>query len=292
MMYRKEEQAMGLLDGKTLAREKREELKRKVQELKDKEKIVPGLAIIRVGNDSASEIYVRNKLKACQEVGIRAVEQHFDENASEQEIMDTIEFFNQEKSIDGVLVQSPLPKNLNEKKIVSYILGSKDVDGFGIDNLGHLLANQEQILAATPLGIIHLLEKYEIPIASKNVLIIGRSQIVGRPLAIMFLNRDATVTIAHSKTKNLKELALQADILVSAVGQPHFITADMVKEGAVCIDVGINRENGHVIGDMDFDTIKEKASFITPVPGGVGPMTVATLLENVYELALKRKKEK
>ena len=292
MIYRKEEQAMGLLDGKTLAREKREELKRKVQELKDKEKIVPGLAIIRVGNDSASEIYVRNKLKACQEVGIRAVEQHFDENASEQEIIERIEFFNQEKSIDGILVQSPLPKNLNEKKIVSFILGSKDVDGFGINNLGHLLANQEQVLAATPLGILHLLEKYEIPIASKNVLVIGRSQIVGRPLAIMFLNRDATVTIAHSKTKNLKELTLQADILVSAVGRPHFITADMVKKGAVCIDVGINRENGHVIGDMDFDTIKEKASFITPVPGGVGPMTVATLLENVYELALKRKKEK
>ena len=281
-----------IIDGKTLAKEKREELKKKVQELKDKKEIVPGLAIIRVGNDPASEIYVRNKLKACQEVGIHAVEQHFDENASEQEIIERIEFFNQEKSIDGILVQSPLPKNLNEKKIVSFILGSKDVDGFGINNLGHLLANQEQVLAATPLGILHLLEKYEIPIASKNVLVIGRSQIVGRPLAIMFLNRDATVTIAHSKTKNLKELTLQADILVSAVGRPHFITADMVKEGAVCIDVGINRENGHVIGDMDFDTIKEKASFITPVPGGVGPMTVATLLENVYELALKRKKEK
>lgn len=281
-----------IIDGKTLAKEKREELKKKVQELKDKEEIVPGLAIIRVGNDPASEIYVRNKLKACQEVGIHAVEQHFDENASEQEIIERIEFFNQEKSIDGILVQSPLPKNLNEKKIVSFILGSKDVDGFGINNLGHLLANQEQVLAATPLGILHLLEKYEIPIASKNVLVIGRSQIVGRPLAIMFLNRDATVTIAHSKTKNLKELTLQADILVSAVGRPHFITADMVKEGAVCIDVGINRENGHVIGDTDFDTIKEKASFITPVPGGVGPMTVATLLENVYELASKRKKEK
>ncbi len=281
-----------IIDGKTLAKEKREELKKKVQELKDKEEIVPGLAIIRVGNDPASEIYVRNKLKACQEVGIHAVEQHFDENASEQEIIERIEFFNQEKSIDGILVQSPLPKNLNEKKIVSFILGSKDVDGFGINNLGHLLANQEQVLAATPLGILHLLEKYEIPIASKNVLVIGRSQIVGRPLAIMFLNRDATVTIAHSKTKNLKELTLQADILVSAVGRPHFITADMVKEGAVCIDVGINRENGHVIGDTDFDTIKEKASFITPVPGGVGPMTVATLLENVYELASTRKKEK
>ena len=203
-----------------------------------------------------------------------------------------IEFFNQDKTIDGILVQSPLPKNLDEKKIVSYILGSKDVDGFGIDNLGHLLANQEQVLAATPLGILNLLKEYKIPIASKKVLIIGRSQIVGRPLAIMFLNRDATVTIAHSKTKNLKELTLQADILVSAVGHPRLITEDMVKEGTVCIDVGINRENGHVIGDMDFEKIKEKASYITPVPGGVGPMTIVTLLENVYELALKRKKEK
>ena len=283
---------MVLLDGKTLAKEKREELKKKVHELKEKEGIIPGLAIIRVGNDLASEIYVRNKLKACQEVGIHAVEKHFNEEANEQEIIDIIEFFNQDKAIDGILVQSPLPKNLDEKKIVSYILGSKDVDGFGIDNLGHLLANQEQVLAATPLGIIRLLEKYKIPIASKKVLIIGRSQIVGRPLAIMFLNRDATVTIAHSKTKNLKELTLQADILVSAVGHHRFITEDMVKEGTVCIDVGINRENGHVIGDMDFEKIKEKASYITPVPGGVGPMTIVTLLENVYELALKRKKEK
>ncbi len=283
---------MVLLDGKTLAKEKRENLKKKVEELKKKEGIIPGLAIIRVGNDPASEIYVRNKLKACQEVGIYAVEKHFNEEVNEQEIIDMIEFFNQDKTIDGILVQSPLPKKLNEKKIVSYILGSKDVDGFGIDNLGHLLANQEQVLAATPLGILNLLKEYKIPIASKKVLIIGRSQIVGRPLAIMFLNRDATVTIAHSKTKNLKELTLQADILISAVGHPRFITEDMVKEGTVCIDVGINRENGHVIGDMDFEKIKEKASYITPVPGGVGPMTIVTLLENVYELALKRKKEK
>ena len=283
---------MVLLDGKTLAKEKRENLKKNLEDLKKKEGIIPGLAIIRVGNDPASEIYVRNKLKACQEVGIYAVEKHFNEEVNEQEIIDMIEFFNQDKTIDGILVQSPLPKNLDEKKIVSYILGSKDVDGFGIDNLGHLLANQEQVLAATPLGILNLLKEYKIPIASKKVLIIGRSQIVGRPLAIMFLNRDATVTIAHSKTKNLKELTLQADILISAVGHPRFITEDMVKEGTVCIDVGINRENGHVIGDMDFEKIKEKASYITPVPGGVGPMTIVTLLENVYELALKRKKEK
>ena len=283
---------MVLLDGKTLAKEKRENLKKKVEELKEKEGIIPGLAIIRVGNDPASEIYVRNKLKACQEVGIYAVEKHFNEEVNEQEIIDMIEFFNQDKTIDGILVQSPLPKYLDEKKIVSCILGSKDVDGFGIDNLGHLLANQEQVLAATPLGILNLLKEYKIPIVSKKVLIIGRSQIVGRPLAIMFLNRDATVTIAHSKTQNLKELTLQADILISAVGHPRFITEDMVKEGTVCIDVGINRENGHVIGDMDFEKIKEKASYITPVPGGVGPMTIVTLLENVYELALKRKKEK
>lgn len=283
---------MVLLDGKTLAKEKRKNLKKKVEELKEKKGIIPGLAIIRVGNDPASEIYVRNKLKACQEVGIYAVEKHFNEEVNEQEIIDMIEFFNQDKTIDGILVQSPLPKYLDEKKIVSCILGSKDVDGFGIDNLGHLLANQEQVLAATPLGILNLLKEYKIPIVSKKVLIIGRSQIVGRPLAIMFLNRDATVTIAHSKTQNLKELTLQADILVSAVGHPRFITADMVKEGTVCIDVGINRENGHVIGDMDFEKIKEKASYITPVPGGVGPMTIVTLLENVYELALKRKKEK
>ena len=156
-------------------------------------------------------------------------------------------------------------------------------------NLGYLLANQEQILAATPLGIIHLLDYYNIPIASKHVVIIGRSQIVGRPLSILFLNRDATVTITHSKTTNLKEITQTADILVSAVGKPHFVTADMVKVGAVCIDVGISRVENHVVGDMDFDSIKEKASFITPVPGGVGPMTIATLLENVYTLALKRK---
>lgn len=283
---------MVLLDGKSLAKEKREEVKKKVEDLKEREKIVPGLAIIRVGNDPASEIYVRNKLKACEEVKIHAIEKHFDESISEQELIDCIEYFNKEETIDGILVQSPLPKNFDEQKIISHILGSKDVDGFGIDNLGHLLANQEQVLAATPLGIIHLLEKYEIPIASKNVVVVGRSKIVGRPLAIMFLNRDATVTIAHSKTKNLKELTSQADILISAVGRPNFITQDMVKEGAVCIDVGINRINNQVVGDMDFNAIKEKASFITPVPGGVGPMTIATLLENVYQLALKRKKEK
>ena len=282
---------MILLDGKALAKEKREELKKKVQNLKEKQNIVPGLAIIRVGNDPASEIYVRNKLKACEEVGINAIEKHFNENESEQVIIDSIIDFNKNKTIDGILVQSPLPKNLDEQKIVSFILGSKDVDGFGINNLGHLLANQEQLLAATPLGIIHLLEKYEIPIASKHVVVVGRSQIVGRPLAIMLLNRDATVTIAHSKTKNLKDITKTADILISAVGKPKFITEDMVQKNAVCIDVGISRIEGHVVGDFDFANVKEKASFITPVPGGVGPMTIVSLLENIYNLALNRERK-
>ena len=278
-----------ILDGKEVSRVKKEELKNKIIELKEKCGIIPGLAIIRVGEDPASEIYVKNKLKACDSLGIHAIEKHFEGTEPEEEIIKTIEKFNEEATIDGILVQSPLPNNYNEEKIVSYVASSKDVDGFGIMNLGYLLANQEQILAATPLGIIHLLEYYNIPIASKHVVIIGRSQIVGRPLSILFLNRDATVTITHSKTINLKEITQTADILVSAVGKPHFVTADMVKKGAVCIDVGISRVENHVVGDMDFDRIKEKASFITPVPGGVGPMTIATLLENVYTLALKRK---
>ena len=278
-----------ILDGKEVSRVKKEELKKKIIELKEKCGIIPGLAIIRVGEDPASEIYVKNKLKACASLGIHAIEKHFEGTEKEEEIIKTIESFNTDPTIDGILVQSPLPNSYDEQKIVSHVLSSKDVDGFGIMNLGYLLANQEQILAATPLGIIHLLDYYNIPIASKHVVIIGRSQIVGRPLSILFLNRDATVTITHSKTTNLKEITQTADILVSAVGKPHFVTADMVKVGAVCIDVGISRVENHVVGDMDFDSIKEKASFITPVPGGVGPMTIATLLENVYTLALKRK---
>lgn len=278
-----------ILDGKEVSRVKKEELKKKIIELKEKCGIIPGLAIIRVGEDPASEIYVKNKLKSCASLGIQAIEKHFEGTEKEEEIIKTIESFNTDPTIDGILVQSPLPNSYDEQKIVSHVLSSKDVDGFGIMNLGYLLANQEQILAATPLGIIHLLDYYNIPIASKHVVIIGRSQIVGRPLSILFLNRDATVTITHSKTTNLKEITQTADILVSAVGKPHFVTADMVKVGAVCIDVGISRVENHVVGDMDFDSIKEKASFITPVPGGVGPMTIATLLENVYTLALKRK---
>ena len=280
-----------ILDGKSLANERVLLLKTRVATLKV-QNIIPTLLIILVGEDPASAIYVRNKVKKCAEIGIKAILEKLEANCSAEAILEVIEKANKDPKIDGIILQSPLPKQFNEQEIMQHIHSKKDVDGFGTLNLGHLLSGDEEILAATPLGIIRLLEKYDIPVASKNVLMIGRSQIVGRPLAAMLLNRDATVTIAHSKTKNLKELTLQADILISAVGHPRFITEDMVKEGTVCIDVGINRENGHVIGDMDFEKIKEKASYITPVPGGVGPMTIVTLLENVYELALKRKKEK
>ena len=280
-----------ILDGKALSKQKREELKKKIEELKEKRNITPGLAIIRVGNDAASEVYVKNKLKACEEVGMYALEKHFEGTESEEEIIKSIDECNQNEFIDGIIVQSPLPKNYDEEKVASHVLGSKDADGFGLENMGHLLMNQEQVLAATPKGILHLLDAYHISLAGKHVVVIGRSVIVGRPMAILCLNRNATVTIAHSKTQNLSELTKTADILISAVGKPEFITAEMIKENAVCIDVGISRIDGHLKGDFLFDEVKNKASFITPVPGGVGPMTVVTLLENVYEMSLKRERK-
>lgn len=278
------------LDGKSLANERALLLKTHVATLKA-QNIIPTLLIILVGEDPASAIYVRNKVKKCAEIGIKAILEKLEENCPTEKIIEVIEKANKDPKIDGIILQSPLPKQFNEQEIMQHIHSKKDVDGFGTLNLGHLLSGDEEILAATPLGIIRLLEKYDIPVASKNILMIGRSQIVGRPLAAMLLNRDATVTIAHSKTKNLKEFTQRADIVISAVGEPHFITADMIKPGAVCIDVGISRVENHVVGDMDFVHIKDKASYITPVPGGVGPMTIISLLENVVSLAEKRKEE-
>lgn len=279
-----------ILDGKSLANERALLLKTRVATLKA-QNIIPTLLIILVGEDPASAIYARNKVKKCAEIGIKAILEKLEANCSSEAILEVIEKANKDPKIDGIILQSPLPKQFNEQEIMQHIHSKKDVDGFGTLNLGHLLLGDEEILAATPLGIIRLLEKYDIPVASKNVLMIGRSQIVGRPLAAMLLNRDATVTIAHSKTKNLKEFTQRADIVISAVGEPHFITADMIKPGAVCIDVGISRVENHVVGDMDFEHIKDKASYITPVPGGVGPMTIISLLENIVSLAEKRKEE-
>lgn len=279
-----------ILDGKELAKKKREELKEKILKLKEKRGIIPGLAIVRVGNNSASETYVHNKLKACQEVGISALEKHFLGMESEEEIISAIEQYNQDENIDGIIVQSPLPNNYNENYVASKVLGAKDADGFGIENLGYLLSNQEHVLAATPKGILNLLDAYQIPLEGKHVVIVGRSVIVGRPMAIMCLNRHATVTMCHSKTDNLAKYTKEADILISAVGKPYFIDDEMVKDGAVLIDVGMNRVDGKWFGDIT-PRAQEKASFYTPVPGGVGPMTVVTLLENVYELSLKRERK-
>lgn len=277
---------MKIIDGKEIAKEIRENIKNEIAE----QDLKPGLAIIMVGNNPASEIYVRNKRKACAEIGIHEELYHFDDNVSEEELKECILKLNNNDDIHGIMVQSPLPEHLNEDRIMNYIIPEKDVDGFGISSLGLLASNEEQFISATPYGIIKLLEHENIPISGQNVVIIGRSKIVGRPLALALLNRDATVTITHSKTQDLPKITRTADILIVAIGKPNYITAKDIKEGAVVIDVGINRIDGKVVGDVDFASAKEKASYITPVPGGVGPMTIAMLLNNVLESAKKSRR--
>ena len=272
---------MNTINGKEIALEIRNKLKNEIKEYN----LTPGLAIIKVGNNPASEIYVRNKLKACAEVGINGELFEFNENVNESEIIDTIDKLNNNDTIHGIIVQSPLPKNLNEDFINSFISKDKDVDGFGIYNLGCLMDNHERIISATPYGIIKLLEYENIDIEGKHVVILGRSKIVGRPLALLMLNRNATVTICHSKTENLKEITKTADILIVAIGKANFITADYIKENTIVIDVGINRIDNKVVGDVNFESVKDIVSYITPVPGGVGPMTIAMLLTNVVEIA-------
>lgn len=279
---------MRIINGKEIAKEIRDNLKNEISQ----NKLKPNLAIIMVGNNPASEIYVRNKQKACAEIGIKEELYHYDECISEEQIINCIIKLNNDEDIDGIIVQSPLPNHLNEDKIMNNIVPEKDVDGFGIFNLGCLASGQEKFISATPYGIIKLIEHENITIQGKNVVIIGRSKIVGRPLALAMLNKDATVTITHSKTKNLKEITKTADILIVAVGQKNFITSDYIKENAIIIDVGINRVDNKVIGDVDFESCKEKASYITPVPGGVGPMTIAMLLTNVVESFKNKKGEK
>lgn len=279
---------MEIINGKEIASKIRENLKEEIAE-KD---LKPGLAIIMVGNNPASEIYVRNKRKACAEIGIKEELYQYDENVSEKELINCIIKLNNDENINGIMVQSPLPSHLDEDKIMNYIVPEKDVDGFGISSLGYLASNEEKFISATPYGIIKLLEYKNIAIEGKNVVIIGRSKIVGRPLALALLNRNATVTITHSKTKNLREITKTADILIVAIGKAKFITGNDIKDGAVVIDVGINRIDGKVVGDVDFESCSEKASYITPVPGGVGPMTIAMLLTNVVESFKRSKGEK
>ena len=275
---------MKIIDGKLISKEIRKNIKKDIDALKVKN-IIPGLGIILVGNDPASEIYVRNKIKACDELGINTLLYRFKEDNNEREVIELIKNLNCDDQIHGILVQSPLPSSFDEDKIISYVEKEKDVDGFGTFNLGALLSNQEKIVAATPLGILKMLEYENIDIEGKHVVVVGASLIVGRPMATLLLNRGATVTIAHSKTKNLKEITKQADILIVAIGQAKFITDEYVKDGVVVIDVGTNRVDGKLYGDVDFDKVSKKASYITPVPGGVGPMTITMLISNVVEQA-------
>lgn len=274
-----------IIDGKELARNIRQKLKEEVEELKNAD-IHPKLAVIMVGDDKASKVYVKNKSKACEEIGIEYEEFLLPEKTTMEELVSLIEKLNNNTTIHGILVQSPLPKGLDANEAFQAISPKKDVDGFHPVNVGKLSFNQDCFVSCTPYGILKMLETYQIPIEGKHAVVIGRSNIVGKPMAKCLLNKNATVTVCHSRTQNLGEITKQADILVVAIGKPKFITADMVKEGATVIDVGINRmEDGKLVGDVDFENIKDKTSYITPVPGGVGPMTIAMLMENVVKAA-------
>lgn len=274
-----------IIDGKELAKKIRINLKMKCDELK-RIGIKPKLAVIMVGDDKASKIYVRNKSKACEDVGIEYEEYLLNSDVSQKELIDLIEKLNKDDKINGILLQSPIPSSLDINYILKTIKPEKDVDGFNPINVGKLVLNQDTFVSCTPYGIMKIFEEYNIDLNSKNVVILGRSNIVGKPLIHCCLNKNATVTICHSKTQNIKEITSKADVLISIIGKPNFITEDMVKEDAVVIDVGINRlDNGEITGDVDFENVKNKVSFITPVPGGVGPMTVTMLMNNVIKAA-------
>lgn len=278
-----------IIDGKQIAAEMRAGLKKNVGEYRDKNGRDIGLAVILVGNNPASQVYVRNKIKACEEVGIKSFAYYLPEETEESELKELILSLNVDNNIDGILVQLPLPKHINEGNILKLIPVEKDVDGFCAENVGKLSKNTPCLASCTPNGVMKMLEYYGIPVKGKKAVVVGRSDIVGKPMAMLLLNADATVTICHSKTQNLKNECLSADILVSAVGKPYFITADMVKEGAVVIDVGMNRnKEGKLCGDVDFENVKDKCSYITPVPGGVGPMTITMLMYNTYIAATRR----
>lgn len=273
------------MNGKELAKEIRGNLKIEVEELK-KQGIIPKLAVIMVGDDKASQVYVRNKSKACDEIGIEYEEYLKDANTTQEELLNLIDELNEREDISGILLQSPIPKHLDIREAFNRIDYNKDVDGFNPVNVGKLAIGEDCFISCTPYGVVKLLEANNIEIEGKHVVILGRSNIVGRPLIQCMLNKNATVTVCHSRTQNLKEFTKQADILISAIGKAKFITEDMVKDGAVVIDVGINRnDEGKLVGDVDYENVEPKTSYITPVPGGVGPMTIAMLMNNVVKAA-------
>ena len=282
---------MKILDGKAVSLKVKESVKVRADELK-KFGVEPTLAVILVGEDKASQTYVRAKEKACNEYGIKSVAHRLSENTTQNELLALINVLNLDDSIHGILVQLPLPKHIDTNVVLAAIDPRKDVDGFHAVNVGKLVSGLDGFVPCTPLGVMEILKEYGIDVAGLNAVVIGRSNIVGKPMAHLLLNASATVTITHSKTKNLKEICKNADLIVAAIGKPFFLKADMVKDGAVVVDVGINRlDDGRLVGDVDFDEVAPKCSYITPVPGGVGPMTIAMLLNNTI-LAAQAKKIK
>lgn len=274
-----------LIDGKRISAEIKEELKVKVAKMQE-QNIHVCLAVVQVGEDAASSIYVRNKEKACAYIGIESRVCRLPEETSEEELLEVIKELNEDSVVNGILVQLPLPAHIDEKKVIEAISLEKDVDGFHPQSLGNLCSNSDGFEPCTPSGVIELLKRSEIQISGKHCVVMGRSNIVGKPAALLLLRENGTVTIVHSKTENLKEITSQADILVVAIGVPKFVTSDFVKEGAVVIDVGMHRdEENKLCGDVDFDDVKDKVSAITPVPGGVGPMTIAMLMKNCIHSA-------
>lgn len=279
---------MQILDGKKLSLKIQEELKEKVSSLKTK----PCLAVILVGDDKASKVYVRNKEKAAEYIGIDTTTYRLEESTTTEDLLALIDKLNNDSSVNSILVQLPLPKHIDEEKVLFSILPEKDIDAFHPTNVGHLHLGTPKMVPCTPAGIIRLLDEYKIPIDGKNAVVIGRSNIVGKPIAQLLLERNATVTLTHSHTHNLKDIVKNADIVVVAIGKPKFVTKDFIKKGAVVADVGINRdENNKLVGDVDFENVKDLTSFITPVPGGVGPLTVAMLMEQTYKAYINQQGE-
>lgn len=278
-----------LIDGKLISAQKKAEIKQSADKFENLYGRKVGLAVIIVGNDPASAIYVRNKIKACEDCNIKSYSYELDENSTQKQVEDLIDLLNEQEDVDGILVQVPLPKHLDEKALLKRIKVEKDVDGFSAHNVGHLVLGNECLRACTPAGIIELIKSTGVDIASKHAVVIGRSNTVGKPIAIMLLENNATVTICHSKTDNLANYTSQADIIVCSVGKKGVLTANMVKFGAIVIDVGMNRVDGKLYGDVEFEEVSEVAGYITPVPGGVGPMTVTMLLDNTVKSAYRGK---
>ena len=279
-----------IIDGKIVSACIKDSVREKALELKNNGEEIT-LAVIIVGNNPASRVYVNNKKKACEYVGFRSLEYALPEDTTEEELLGLIDKLNSDSTVNGILCQLPVPAHINEEKVIDRISPDKDVDGFSKINVGKLWLGKYDLAACTPMGVMELLKHYDIEVCGKNCVIIGRSNIVGKPMAALLLEKNATVTICHSRTKNLAEVTSKADILVAAVGRAGFVTADMVKDGAVVIDVGINRNaEGKLCGDVDFDGVKDKTSYITPVPGGCGPMTIALLMKNTLIAAEKQRK--